>query len=54
MAHDEFNPAALLGERPTADLARLRSRGVILGAVGLVGAAAGYFTRRRRCSGSRI
>src|SRR6476661_8000877 len=45
MAHDELNLEALLRERPADDLARLRSRGVIFGAIGLAGAAAGYFTQ---------
>jgi len=45
MAHNELNQEALLRERPTADIAKLRSRGVMLGAVGLVGAAAGYLTQ---------
>src|SRR5258708_4849116 len=47
MAIGELNSEALLSARPTADLARLRSRGVILGAVGLAGAAAGFFTQDR-------
>jgi hypothetical protein len=47
MAHDELNPEALLGARPTADIARLRLRGVVLGVVGIAGAAAGFFTQDR-------
>jgi hypothetical protein len=43
----QLNEAALLAERPTADLARLRSRALLLGAVGLAGAAAGYFVETR-------
>src|SRR6185295_6156818 len=45
MTTDELNPEALLRERPTADITRLRSRGVMLGAAGAVGAAAGFFTQ---------
>src|SRR4051812_1771772 len=45
MAHDRLNSEALLRERPTADIARLRSRGVMLGAVGIVGAIAGFLTQ---------
>src|SRR5436853_6906170 len=45
MTTGELNSEALLRERPTSDLARLRSRGVMLGAAGFVGAAAGYFTQ---------
>lgn len=39
----EFNAAALLKERPEADLARLSSRGVLFGAVGILATAAGFF-----------
>lgn len=39
----EFNAAALLKERPVADLSRLSNRGVMVGAVGIVAVAAGYF-----------
>lgn len=39
----EFNAAALLKERPEADLSRLSSRGVMFGLVGVVATAAGYF-----------
>ncbi|MDA1305702.1 MAG: hypothetical protein O2917_00385 [Acidobacteria bacterium] len=39
----EFNAAAMLKERPVADLNRLSSRGVMFGAVGIVASAIGYF-----------
>lgn len=39
----EFNAAALLKERPEADIARLSSRGVLFGAVGILATAAGFF-----------
>ena len=39
----EFNAAALLKERPVADLSRLSNRGVMFGAVGIVAVAIGYF-----------
>ena len=39
----EFNAAALLEERPVADLSRLSNRGVMFGAVGIVAVAIGYF-----------
>lgn len=39
----DFNAAALLKERPEADLARLSSRGLMFGAVGLVATVAGFF-----------
>lgn len=43
----ELNAAALLKERPDADLSRLSSRGVTLGAVGIVATAAGFFMEDR-------
>ncbi len=39
----QFNAAALLKERPIADLSRLSNRGVTFGAVGIVAVAIGYF-----------
>jgi hypothetical protein len=42
-----INEAALLAERPTADLARLKSRGLVLGGIGLVGMALGFLTLDR-------
>jgi hypothetical protein len=45
MTTGELNLEALLKERPTADIARLRSRGVMVGAVGVVGAVAGFVTQ---------
>jgi len=42
-----MNESALLAERPLADLARLRTRGLILGAIGLVGVALGFATLDR-------
>ena len=42
-----INEAALLAERPTADLARLRTRGLVLGGIGLVGMAIGFVTLDR-------
>lgn len=39
----EFNAAALLKERPVADLSRLSSRGVMFGAVGIAATVAGWF-----------
>ena len=42
-----INEAALLAERPTADLARLRSRGLVLGGIGLVGMLLGFLTLDR-------
>jgi hypothetical protein len=39
----EFNAAALLKERPVADLSRLSNRGVMFGAVGIVAVALGFF-----------
>jgi hypothetical protein len=39
----EFNAAALLKERPVADLNRLSNRGVMFGAVGIVAVAIGFF-----------
>ena len=38
----EFNPAALLKARPVADLSRLRTRGMVFGALGLAATLAGY------------
>jgi len=43
----EFNPAALLSARPTEDLSRLRSRGLLLGAIGIAATAAGFFMADR-------
>ncbi len=43
----EFNAAALLKERPVADLSRLSGRGVMFGAVGIVATAAGFFMEDR-------
>jgi hypothetical protein len=43
----ELNPEALLRERPVNDLARLRGRSVIFGAVGLVLMAVGWMTQGR-------
>lgn len=43
----EFNPAALLSARPTEDLSRLRSRGLLLGAIGIAATAAGFFMAER-------
>lgn len=45
--HTELNPEALLRERPTADLARLRTRLVAIGAAGLVLIAVGFMTQGR-------
>lgn len=39
----DFNAAALLKERPEADLSRLSSRGMMFGILGLVATAAGFF-----------
>lgn len=39
-----MNEAAMLAERPVGDLARLRTRGLVLGAIGLVGVAIGFVT----------
>lgn len=39
----EFNAAAMLKERPEADLRRLSNRGVMFGAVGIVAVAIGFF-----------
>ena len=39
----EFNAAAMLKERPVADLSRLSNRGVMFGAVGIVAVAIGFF-----------
>ncbi len=41
------NYDALLAERPAADLARLRARGLVLGAIGLVGMVIGFATMDR-------
>src|SRR5690349_8058490 len=43
----ELNPEALLRERPTGDLARLRGRGVIVGVAGLALMAVGWLTQGR-------
>lgn len=43
----EFNPAQLLSERPVGDLDRLRSRGLMFGALGIAATAAGYFMADR-------
>jgi hypothetical protein len=43
----EINEAALLSERPTADLARLRGRAVVIGAIGIAASAVGFFTLDR-------
>ena len=37
-----MNEAAMLAERPLGDLARLRTRGMVLGAIGLVGMGIGF------------
>jgi hypothetical protein len=42
MTTDHFDSAALLRARPTEGFAALRSRAVILGAIGIVGLAAGW------------
>jgi hypothetical protein len=42
---DQFNFAELLRERPTEGLARLRSRAVILAAIGVIGLVAGFATQ---------
>jgi len=39
-----LDEAALLSERPTAELARLRGRGMVMGAIGIVAMIVGYFT----------
>ncbi len=43
----EFNAAALLKERPVADLRRLSSRGVLFGTVGIAATVAGSFLEDR-------
>ncbi len=43
----EFNAAALLKERPVADLSRLSNRGVMFGAVGIIAVAIGFFMVER-------
>jgi hypothetical protein len=43
----EFNPAALLKARPVADISRLRSRGLVFGAVGVAATLAGFFLADR-------
>jgi hypothetical protein len=43
----EFNAAAMLKERPVADLSRLSSRGVMFGAVGIIAVAIGFFMVER-------
>jgi hypothetical protein len=40
---EHVNEAALLADRPMADLARLRGRGLAIGAVGLVATVIGFF-----------
>jgi hypothetical protein len=42
-----LDEAALLRERPTADLARLRGRAVMVGAIGIAASAIGFFTLDR-------
>src|SRR5215471_15080882 len=37
-----MNEAAMLAERPMGDLARLRTRGLVLGAIGLAGMGIGF------------
>src|SRR5688500_17517758 len=46
MTH-EWQAAQLLSERPVADLGRLRSRGLTVGALGIVATAAGFFLADR-------
>ncbi|HUL75038.1 MAG TPA: hypothetical protein VLT86_18135 [Vicinamibacterales bacterium] len=43
-----MSESALLAERPLAELARLRSRGLVIGAVGLLGMAVGFLTLERQ------
>jgi hypothetical protein len=43
----EFNAAALLKERPVADLSRLSNRGVMFGVVGIIAVAIGFFMVER-------
>ena len=43
----ELNPEALLRERPTGDLSRLRGRSVVIGVLGLVLMAVGWATEGR-------
>lgn len=43
----DFNAAALLKERPEADLSRLSSRSMMFGVLGLVATAAGFFMVER-------
>ena len=43
----ELNSAQLLSARPVADLGRLRSRGLMFGALGIAAAAAGFFMEDR-------
>jgi len=43
----EWNSAQLLSERPVADLGRMRSRGLMFGALGIAASAAGYFMADR-------
>ncbi len=43
----ELNSAQLLSERPVADLDRMRSRGLMFGALGIVGTVAGFFLADR-------
>lgn len=52
MTTGELNSEALLRERPTADIARLRSRGAMLGAAGLVGIV--FWTLRAAAAGFSI
>jgi hypothetical protein len=42
-----LDEAALLRERPTAELARLRGRGLAVGAIGIAASAVGFFTLDR-------
>ena len=37
-----MNEAAMLAERPVGDLARLRTRGMVLGVIGLAGMGVGF------------
>jgi hypothetical protein len=44
---EQLNAEALLAERPVAELMRLRSRAVSIGAIGLIGTAIGFFIEDR-------
>jgi hypothetical protein len=44
---EHLDEAALLRERPTADLARLRGRAVMIGGIGIAASAVGFFTLDR-------